>query len=154
MDEHGWVGVEDLLATPVAVRRGMTRAVLARVVAENDKQRFEFDETGERIRARQGHSRLVEGDWVAVEPPECLYHGTSMEALASIREQGLLQRKRLHVHLSPDAGTAAAVGARHGTPVVLVVRSRAMREAGHQFFLTGNGIWLTNSVPPQFIDFP
>jgi hypothetical protein len=27
-----------------------------------------------------------------------------------------------------------------------------MHETGHEFFVSGNGVWLTESVPPQFIN--
>lgn len=154
MDEQGWVNVEELLSTRVAQKRGMTRSLLGRIVSENDKKRFEFDQTGERIRARQGHSRAVDLDWRAVTPPQYLYHGTSSRAIPSIREVGLQRRGRHHVHLSQDVDTAKKVGSRHGYPVVLVIRSGEMDDAGHEFFLSGNGVWLVDSVPPQFIEFP
>jgi putative RNA 2'-phosphotransferase len=154
MDEHGWVSVEELLSTQGARKRGLTRPLLRRVVAENDKQRFEFDLAVERIRARQGHSRTVDLDLKAVAPPQYLYHGTSSRAIPSIREAGLQRRSRQHVHLSPDVATARKVGSRHGPPVVLTVRSGEMHDVGHEFFLSGNGIWLVESVPLQFIEFP
>lgn len=154
MDENGWVVVDELLAAPGAQKRGITRDLLDRVVTENDKQRYEFDEEGKRIRARQGHSRDVSLGLTAVAPPEHLYHGTASRVLSSIREDGLRRRNRQHVHLSIDAATATQVGARHGRPVVLVIRAREMHEAGHEFFVSGNNIWLTESVPPGFIDFP
>ncbi len=154
MDECGWVGIDDLLATPGVRRHGMTKDLLARIVAKNDKQRFEYDDGGERIRARQGHSRSVSLGWKAVMPPETLYHGTSAHALFSIRAKGLQRRNRHHVHLSSDVVTANKVGARHGPPVVLVIHAREMHLQGHEFFVSANGIWLTESVPAGFIDFP
>jgi putative RNA 2'-phosphotransferase len=57
------------------------------------------------------------------------------------------------VHLSADAQTAANVGARHGTPVVLRIRAGGMAAAGHLFYRSENGVWLTDAVPPQFILF-
>jgi putative RNA 2'-phosphotransferase len=59
--------------------------------------------------------------------------------------------RRRHVHLSPDAATAAGVGRRHGTPLVLVVDSRKMHREGHVFFLAANGVWLTDHVPPAYL---
>jgi putative RNA 2'-phosphotransferase len=154
MDEHGWVSVEELLHAPGAKKRAITRDLLSRVVAENDKQRFEFDEDGRRIRARQGHSRRVSLDWTPVTPPEYLYHGTSSLAVSSIRQLGLHKRNRHHVHLSLDAATARRVGARHGHPSVLLIRAREMHGKGYSFFVSANGIWLTESVPIEFIEFP
>jgi putative RNA 2'-phosphotransferase len=73
--------------------------------------------------------------------------------LDSIREHGLLKRSRNHVHLSADVETAKKVGARRGKPVILTIRSEAMHESGHTFYLSANGVWLTDAVPVSFIDF-
>jgi uncharacterized protein (TIGR02452 family) len=62
--------------------------------------------------------------------------------------------QRHAVHLSPDATTATAVGGRRGKPVILRVRAGAMHRAGHAFQVSANGVWLTDHVPPQFLDFP
>jgi putative RNA 2'-phosphotransferase len=52
----GWVPVDDLL--DAARRHGfpIDYDELVECVETNDKQRFSFDETGELIRANQGHS--------------------------------------------------------------------------------------------------
>jgi len=89
----------------------------------------------------------------ASSPPDLLFHGTAARNLPSIRAQGLLKGSRHHVHLSPDSTTATQVGARHGSPVVLKVRAGEMSVAGHEFYLSANGVWLTEYVPAAFIDF-
>ena len=61
---------------------------------------------------------------------------------------------RQHVHLSPDEPTAIKVGQRHGKPVVLRVMARAMAESGAVFFMSANGVWLTERVDVQWIEFP
>lgn len=58
------------------------------------------------------------------------------------------------VHLSLDRETAIKVGKRRGTAVVLVVRTNEMHAAGYKFFLSANGVWLTDHVPAEFLDFP
>jgi len=58
------------------------------------------------------------------------------------------------VHLSPDEDTAIRVGRRHGRPAVLRIAAGRMRESGHVFFLSTNGVWLTEAVPIEFIAFP
>jgi putative RNA 2'-phosphotransferase len=55
--------------------------------------------------------------------------------------------RRHHVHLSPDVETATRVGARHGRPVVLAVDAAAMARAGRAFYVSANGVWLTDAVP-------
>jgi putative RNA 2'-phosphotransferase len=57
---------------------------------------------------------------------------------------------RHHVHLSSNRETARAVGARHGRPVVFAVDAAAMRDAGHLFYCSDNGIWLVDHVPPAY----
>ena len=152
LDAAGWVEVDALLRACAEHGRRMSPEDLAEVVRENDKQRFAFSEDGRRIRASQGHSTDVALGYAEAEPPEVLFHGTVARSLPSIRDKGLTRMKRNHVHLSPDEATAKSVGGRRGRPVVLRVRAREMRAAGHVFYRTDNGVWLTEAVPSAFID--
>ena len=152
LDAQGWVPVADLLAG-----LGITRDQLDIVVAGNDKTRFAIA-TGpdgiERIRASQGHSRRVEVDlglppaW----PPAVLFHGTPAANLPSIRADGLRSLSRHHVHLSTDVATALRVGRRRSAEVVVLrVAAGAMADSGHVFHVSDNSVWLTASVPPEFL---
>jgi putative RNA 2'-phosphotransferase len=124
---------------------------LEKIVAESDKQRFGFDATGKKIRANQGHSVIVDLALTPVTPPDILYHGTAVRLVSAIMGSGgLTKQARHHVHLSETEETARKVGARHGKPCVLRIDARAMREAGHVFYRSDNGVWLTDSVPTQF----
>jgi putative RNA 2'-phosphotransferase len=150
LDHTGWADIEMLIRLSQA-HHPLTRALIDEVVASNDKQRFAISEDGLRIRARQGHSIGVELDLATVEPPEWLFHGTATRFVASIRREGLSKRQRQHVHLSADAEIATKVGAHHGTPVVLRIRASTMAAAGHAFYRSENGVWLTDAVPVDFI---
>lgn len=147
----GWVPVDDLLAA--AERQGfpITYDELIECVETNEKRRFLFDETGDLIRANQGHSVEVDLQLEECAPPEVLYHGTVERFLASIQAEGLNKGKRHHVHLSKDVGTAMKVGARRGRPVILKVDAGGMHTDGHKFYLSTNGVWLTDSVPPRYL---
>jgi putative RNA 2'-phosphotransferase len=151
LDQNGWASVEDLIR--LANRHGirLTRPLLMQVVADNEKKRFALSDNGERIRASQGHSVKVDLGLPPALPPEILYHGTASRFLESILAGGLHSANRQHVHLSPDVATAMRVGQRHGSPVVLVIRSGEMAAAGHTFFVSANGVWLTDRVPQEFI---
>lgn len=151
MDGAGWVLVEDLMVQASKHGKGFSRATLDQVVAENNKKRFEFDETGALIRARQGHSVPVDLGYEPAEPPAVLYHGTGERSLDAIRRDGLQPMARHAVHLSVDVETARNVGSRHGRPAVLVVDAAKMRADGHQFYVTGNGVWLADAVPPVYL---
>jgi putative RNA 2'-phosphotransferase len=38
--------------------------------------------------------------------------------------------------------------------VILVVAAQRMRSDGIEFFVTPNGVWLTDNVPVEYIHFP
>ena len=149
LDARGWTSVDPVLAA-LAAKHRCDWDRLVEVVELNDKQRFELSPDGDRIRARQGHSVEVELDWPEAAPPALPYHGTVDRFLPAILAEGLKPMRRHHVHLSPDRETATRVGNRRGEAVVLTVRASDMHAAGHRFYLTGNGVWLTDAVVPEF----
>lgn len=150
--EGGWAQVSDILRELQKGYPEMNRELLDRIVAEDPKTRYSYDETGTRIRANQGHS--VPGVVIEMEapkPPEFLYHGTATRFLDSILKKGLLPMSRQYVHISGDVETARKVGARHGKPVVLQVQAKRFVEDGHTLFLSPNGVWLAFAVPPEYL---
>lgn len=154
LDANGWAKVADLIACSQRGGLPLSRDLIRQVVATNDKKRFVLSEDGERIRAAQGHSLPIDLELAPQQPPDRLFHGTASRFLDSIREKGLLRGRRQHVHLSLDRATAVKVGQRHGKPVVLTVHAGQMWDAGMPFFLSDNGVWLTDRVPPEFLEFP
>jgi putative RNA 2'-phosphotransferase len=151
LEKGGWVRVDDLLAACQRHAFALTRQELEEVVENNDKQRFAFDPTGERIRANQGHSVPVDLELVPEAPPALLYHGTGSKSVSAILKTGLKRMARHHVHLSPDVATATRVGARHGRPVVLEIDAASMSQAGFTFGRSQNGVWLVDEVPPAYL---
>lgn len=152
LDSHGWADVEELLAKSAFHKVPLTLEGLKRIVATSDKQRFVFSDDGTRIRANQGHSIKVDLQLEEKVPPEELYHGTARKNIDSIKTKGILRGERHHVHLSGDGATARKVGERHGDPVVIAVKARLMNDQGYTFYLSANGVWLTDRVPPQYLD--
>src|SRR5438067_13464857 len=151
LDAQGWAEVDDLLACLRAHGKAIDRALLERVVAGNDKQRFALSPDGARIRASQGHSIGIDLALQPAEPPPVLYHGTASRFLESILASGLRVGARRHVHLSADVETATRVGARHGFPVVLRVDAARMQVDGIVFYQSENGVWLTGVVAPRYL---
>src|SRR5579875_2672325 len=147
----GWVPVDDLLAAAEDHGLPISYDELVECVETNDKKRFSFDETGDLIRANQGHSVEVDLQLEEREPPEVLYHGTVERFLPAILAEGLIKGRRHHVHLSKDVETARKVGARRGKPVILKVGAGVMHRDGHKFFISANGVWLTDAVPPGYL---
>jgi putative RNA 2'-phosphotransferase len=151
LDEAGWVDVDVLLTALAGGGLRLSRDELEHVVATNDKRRFAFDSSGERIRASQGHSVEVALGYEPADPPAELFHGTVERFLASIRAEGLRPGNRHAVHLSADVGTGEKVGARRGRPVVLRVDAAAMAADGAAFSVSANGVWLVAAVPPRYL---
>lgn len=151
LDRHGWADVNELIAGIGREYPTLDRAMLEEIVRTDNKGRYSFSDDGTRIRANQGHSIPVDVELPETEPPHTLYHGTASRFTASIEAKGLLPQSRLYVHLSPDAATARAVGQRHGDPVVYLVDAARMRRDGHVFYLSVNGVWLTKTVPAQYL---
>lgn len=147
-DVHGWREVSDLMTN-----YGFTLEELINIVANSEKQRFEFSEDGQCIRARQGHSIAVDVELEETMPPEYLYHGTVATNMPSIMEKGLVPMNRQHVHLSVDETTAVKVGSRRkGEVVVLKFAAHKMWKDGHRFWLSRNNVWLTEGVPPKYLE--
>lgn len=144
MDEEGWVSIDEILEK---ADKPITRELIEQIVAESDKQRFAISSDGQHIRANQGHSVSVDLKLKPKEPPAELFHGTASRFLDSIFEKGLVPGNRQHVHLSSNVETALKVGQRHGKPVILSIPALEMHQSGHLFFLSENGVWLTEAVP-------
>jgi putative RNA 2'-phosphotransferase len=154
LGEAGWVDVAELLEAINRNGTALTLDQLKHIVATSDKKRFAFSDDGLRIRASQGHSVEVDLQYPPQTPPEILYHGTAERFLDGIRTHGLQRMERHDVHLSAETKVTLQVGGRHGKPVLLIIRAGEMHRAGHVFRCSANGVWLVNSVPPEFIEFP
>ena len=154
LDDEGWADIGQLVALSAAKGKGLSRELILEVVATSDKQRFAIDASGTRIRANQGHSIEVDLKLAPQTPPPMLFHGTATRFADAIRAEGLRPGSRQHVHLSADAATATIVGARHGKPLILQVRAGEMQRDGMVFYMSANGVWLTDGVPAAYLDFP
>lgn len=152
LDQNGWLSVDELIQGIRKKGLDIDREILDEVVKNNNKQRFSFDESGEKIRANQGHSVQVDVELKEASPPDFLFHGTVDKFMAAIRKEGLKKMNRQHVHLSKDRETAINVGGRRGKPIILTVRSGDMSRAGIVFYLSENGVWLTDQVPSEYIE--
>ncbi len=122
LDSHGWADIESLLAGINATGRQISQKILEEIVATDAKQRYSFNADKTAIRF-----------WKAIQA------------------EGLKPMGRQYVHLSKDPGTAAKVGQRHGSPIILQVDSSSMHQDGYPFYLSQNGIWLTPKVPANYL---
>ena len=175
MDKHGWVSVEQLITNVnLYSKYHLDVYQLEKIVAEDDKGRYVFDENYEHIKCYQGHSI----PWVEPEikhrvPPMYLFHGTTAEALEAILKSGAIKKMQRHaVHLHSDIDEAWRAAERWGrTPVVLKIAACDMYADGYAFgvpasdrpwgksrCVTLNGkelcngeIWLTEEVPVKYL---
>jgi putative RNA 2'-phosphotransferase len=155
LDDNGWVAVP--LLVEQCNKHGFMLSLdeLDEIVETNDKKRFAYSQDGTLIRASQGHSVSVNLDLDKRQPPDILYHGTVEDVLPDIRRSGLLKMSRQHVHLSPDLATAKLVGnRRRSKTVILRVEAYRMWKDSHTFYLSANGVWLTDHIPATYILFP
>ena len=72
----------------------------------------------------------------AVLPPDVLEPDIELEEPESV--PGEVEKARI-------------VGARRGKPVILTVDAGRMHRDGHKFFVSANGVWLTDTVPPGYL---
>ena len=154
LDAHGWAKVSELIEG-VRQSRPIDIETLREIVASDKKGRYSISEDGELIRANQGHSVEVDVELEEREPPEILYHGTSLFTTKKINAEGLKPMTRLYVHLSKDYDTAIATGRRKGDhkhPYVYRVKAGEMFRDGHKFFISANGVWQVKHVPPQYLE--
>lgn len=151
LDENGWTDIDFLIEKSTHAGMEITPAILKRIVDTNSKKRFAIDEIHNKIRANQGHSVEVELGYTPQKPPEVLYHGTAEHSVTQILKTGLEKRSRHHVHLSAEVETAISVGKRYGKPFVFQVMAGDMWREGFEFFVSENGVWLTDHVPAAYL---
>ncbi|WP_020530478.1 RNA 2'-phosphotransferase [Flexithrix dorotheae] len=153
-DENGWVDVPEFIGKVKTKIPEFNTELMNVVVDQNNKKRFAYNEDLTKIRASQGHSIKVDLGYQPAIPPEFLFHGTVEKYLDNIKSEGIRKMNRHHVHLSKDRETAITVGERRGKPVILKIKAKEMLENGAEFFVSENGVWLTEIVLPGYILFP
>lgn len=155
MDIHGWVSVEELLKKiNVAGKYHMTKELLDEVVQTDNKGRFRYSQDGMKIKACQGHSiSWVEPELTYVEPPQYLYHGTTMDAYQKILDSGFISKMSRHaVHMQAEAAKAWQSAKRwRKIPVVLKIDAETMHANGAVFGVSDNGVWCIEAVPAKYI---
>ncbi len=151
LDDAGWVEIEQLLDGLALHGMAISLELLTEVVDTNPKQRFEFSSDRSLLRARQGHSVSVDLGYEPVVSPERLFHGTPISSLDSILKTGLQKRRRHHDHMSTDRQLMLEVDRSRGTQLLNHIKSGQMQTDGYDFYVTGNNVWLTDHVPPEYL---
>ena len=148
MDEQGFVDFDSLIDVLVAedIVADTAEDDVMELVEGSERRRFQID--GNRIRALYGHSDRVRLNYPPDDPPPTLWHGTTPEHAAHVREEGLEPAGRAYVHLSSTEEEARSVGGRHADdPVLVRVDTRAAVDLGLKFHQATELIWLCPSLP-------
>jgi len=150
LNSSGWTDVRELIEK-ASSNLLFDFNELKYVVQNNEKQRFSLSGDFCSIRANQGHSVKVDLELSEIMPPVTLYHGAPVGVIDAIMKEGLKKMNRHHVHLSIDKETAAKVGSRRGEFEILEVEAMRFRADGHKIYISENGVYLTDEVPPEYI---
>ena len=149
MDEKGWVLITDILLALDNLGFQISNKELIDLNNSFEKKRWEFNPTS--IRAKYGHSVSVIHKSFEIEPPETLYHGTSIENITKIIASGLLPMNRNNVHLSDDFESAEKIGKRHGYPIVIELDTEELIDNEIKFFAVDEHVWLSEALPSNLI---
>ncbi|CAK9041702.1 unnamed protein product [Durusdinium trenchii] len=159
----GYCLLQEVLACPLLSSLNTTQADVERIVAGNDKKRFELKEDkedGHMIRAVQGHSMKVVDDDQLLQNvdlknlPDCCVHGTYRKYFESIKAKGLLaggrkgQSFRNHVHFSSfNPGDKRVIsGMRYDCEIAIWIDLKRAIEDGVPFFLSTNRVILSPGI--------
>ena len=149
LDENGWADTKELIEKITESGREINFETLERIVNENNKKRYSFNEDKTKIRAVQGHSIDVNLELKEVVPPAILYHGTAFKNLESIKKVGIKKMNRQHVHLSADVETAKNVATRHsGKYIILEIDTEAMLKENYKFIFREFNIYIFKIMLP------
>ena len=146
LDEHGYANVNELIK---GVNIDFT--TLEKIVKEDSKGRYSFNEDKTKIRANQGHSIDVDVELEVKTPPDILYHGTATKYEKSINSIGLQPKTRLYVHMTEDLEVAKITGMRHGKLIVYQIDAKKMNDDGILFYKSVNNVWLTKDVETKYL---
>ncbi len=148
-DRHGYVDLKQFLA--LAKRRYQTfvSEEFQQIIESSGSGRFEV--SGNRLRARYGHSIPVEPLGPPIEPPARLYHGTQAAYTATISAEGLNPVHRRFLHLSETVQDALAIAQRSSDqPAVWCVFAREAHENGTSFYREGK-VYLAACLAALFL---
>jgi len=166
MRKDGYVCVQDLLRQPRL--SGVTLLTLEELVRRDKKQRYHLlhqpqnpvtssDPAFWWIRANQGHSlQNVEVELTRVLSADQLpmaVHGTTLKAWKSIARLGISRMSRIHIHLAQGVpGANITSGIRSSAQVLIFIDLEKAMGAGIKFYLSSNGVVLTEGNDLGFLE--
>lgn len=154
ISSDGFVAVDEILRMPQSMQYNLNDEIIRRLVADNEKKRFELRTVNEKlhIRACQGHSikELDEAQMMQAitnaEDFPLVIHGTFKRFLPLIESGGLRVMGRNHIHFTTGyPGDRDVVsGMRRSCEVFIEIDMRKAMSDGIEFFISSNGVVLTS----------
>lgn len=144
------------LVSEIVLNTDISIEELRNIVYNDKKQRYKFDKNETLVRANQGHSIDVDIKFKEYPPPIPLFHGTSKSLFELIKKSNKIKKmNRNFVHLSDNAETAKKVGIRHlknlnDSIVIIIIDTKRMYNDGVKFFVSDNGVWLTDDIDRKY----
>lgn len=149
MDAHGWVDLVKLGDVVRSRHRWAGKELVVALVMSDPKERYEI--SGDRVRARYGHSVDVELDHPANTLPK-LYYGASEEEADRILEIGLKAASQRYVHLSTTPEKAWHVATfRTGNPRVIQADAAAAQSENVMMMTVNEDIVISDTIPAKFL---
>jgi len=149
MDSHGWVDLIKLGDVVRSRHRWAGKELVVALVMSDPKERYEI--SGDKVRARYGHSVDVELD----HPGNTLlklYYGASEEEADRILEIGLKAASQRYVHLSTTPEKAWHVATfRTGNPRVIQADAAAAQGEGVMMMTVNEDIVISDTIPAKFL---
>lgn len=155
---------------PLIKKFNLSRKELNIIVSNNNKQRFEFNPSENKIRACQGHNKSFDDiidlnkllNLISEPIYDKVYHGTNLKVLKEIKDKGLSRRERMTIHLSKSLDEEK--GLRRNSNVILSINLKEAMKNGIIFYESSNGVILTQGnlklydsdgynglIPPELI---
>ncbi len=151
MDTYGWVDLSALGEVIKSRHRWANKNLVIALVQSDPKRRYEIDESGNRIRARYGHSVRVDLDHPENTLPK-LYYGASEEEADRILEIGLKSASQRYIHLSTTPEKAWHVATfRTGNPKVIQADAASAQAAGVKMMIVNEDIVISDMIPPEYL---
>jgi putative RNA 2'-phosphotransferase len=156
-DAEGYASLKDVMYILKRLPnfRWATTADVKAVLDLPGPQRFEMGDGQSRdmrIRAFDPHASTPP-QAEPVIPPGLLYFGTTPGNLDEIRRDGLSAPDRQFIRLAADLPTARSLAVRvTPDPIILHIDAKVAHEAGIHFYSAAPGIYMCESLPPQFIE--
>ncbi|MGR5367022.1 RNA 2'-phosphotransferase [Photobacterium damselae] len=153
VDDQGWCDVSSLInGLRNQHRQELNERLIREVCFRDSGNRFQLSQDETKIRCLQGHSLPhIKINFLPVKPNVAIYHGTSVDNLAAIKQSGaILKMSRNFVHLTASLDKAISSGKRYGKPVVLKIDTNSMCRDGYGVYIAENGVYLADTVPLMY----